>query len=61
MTADRKAFRATTSWASRTKCPPAWDWLSTWAAFASADWLIGDKLTVTTGLRYTDDQIDFKE
>ncbi len=33
---------------------------TTWAAFASADWLIGDKLTVTTGLRYTDDQIDFK-
>jgi outer membrane receptor protein involved in Fe transport len=33
---------------------------TTWAAFASADWLIGDKLTVTTGLRYSDDQIDFK-
>jgi iron complex outermembrane receptor protein len=33
---------------------------TTVAVFASADWLIGDKLTLTTGIRYSDDQIDFK-
>jgi iron complex outermembrane receptor protein len=33
---------------------------TTYAAFASADWLIGDKLTLTTGLRYSEDRIDFK-
>ena len=33
---------------------------TTMAAFASADWMIGDKLMVTTGLRYSDDEIDFK-
>jgi len=32
---------------------------TTWAAFASADWNIGDKLVLTTGLRYTEDKADY--
>ena len=33
---------------------------TTWALFASADWNIGEKLVLTTGLRYTDDKADYK-
>jgi len=32
----------------------------TWATFASADWNVTDELTVTTGLRYTNDSTDYK-
>ena len=32
----------------------------TYAAFASADWALTDTLTLTTGVRYTDSQIDFE-
>lgn len=32
----------------------------TWAAFASADWMLTDQLTLTTGIRYTDSEIDFE-
>jgi outer membrane receptor protein involved in Fe transport len=33
---------------------------TTMAVFASADWMLTDQLTLTTGLRYTDDEVDFK-
>ena len=33
---------------------------TTWAAFASADWNIGENLVLTTGLRYTDDKADYE-
>ena len=33
---------------------------TTWAVFASADWAIGEKLVLTTGLRYTDDKADYE-
>ncbi len=33
---------------------------TTWAAFASADWAIGENLVLTTGLRYTDDKADYE-
>lgn len=33
---------------------------TTYAIFASADWALTDSFTLTTGLRYTDSQIDFK-
>ena len=32
---------------------------STWAAFGSVDWLISDRWTLTGGLRYTDESVDF--
>ena len=30
-----------------------------WAAFGSIDWLLSDRWTLTTGLRYTDESVDF--
>jgi len=33
---------------------------TTWALYASADWNIGEKLVLTTGLRYTDDKADYE-
>jgi iron complex outermembrane recepter protein len=32
---------------------------STFAIYASADWAVGDKLVVTTGVRYTEDETDY--
>lgn len=32
----------------------------TYAAFASIDWMLSERLTLTTGVRYTDSQIDFE-
>ncbi len=32
---------------------------TTWALFGSADWELSDTMTLTTGLRYTDEEIDF--
>lgn len=33
---------------------------TTWGVFASADWTIDEKLVVTTGLRYTEDEADYQ-
>jgi iron complex outermembrane receptor protein len=30
-----------------------------WAAFGSVDWLLSDRWTLTTGVRYTDESVDF--
>ena len=32
---------------------------TTWAVFGSVDWPLTDTLTLTTGIRYTDEEIDF--
>jgi iron complex outermembrane receptor protein len=32
---------------------------SAWAAFGSIDWLLSERWTLTTGIRYTDESVDF--
>ncbi|MBL4942042.1 MAG: TonB-dependent receptor [Colwellia sp.] len=32
---------------------------TTYAVFANADWLLSEELTITTGIRYTDDKADY--